>query len=176
MRKLIAVAAVLLTAGAASAGEWHSGVTNVCSDCHTAHYSMQHKWDGTAMGAAGVVAQSGNWLGASGPNEFLLKAPVNELCLACHNGTTFAPDVLGADTTGATYTQGRSAGALNDVTVGAPYETYKGHTLGSTTPPPGYPAGATFYDATQGLECISCHAQHGSSTAYRNLAPSRSRA
>ena len=27
------------------AGEWHAGGTNVCTDCHTMHFSMQHNWE-----------------------------------------------------------------------------------------------------------------------------------
>jgi Doubled CXXCH motif (Paired_CXXCH_1) len=81
--------------------------------------------------------------------------------------------VLGTNTN-ASPTQGRSAGAVNDPALGAPYEHWKGHTLGSTAVPPGFDptrigAPATWYDPTGGLECISCHSQHGQPTAYRNL-------
>jgi Doubled CXXCH motif (Paired_CXXCH_1) len=165
------------------AGEWHAGATNVCTDCHTMHFSMQHNWDGTTpvptvptnVTTAGT---SGNWLGASGPNMRLLKAPVNTLCLTCHDGQTFAPDVLAVNTnSGAGVTTGRGAGALNEPTSGAPYDTYKGHTLGNTSTPPGFnPVGAgvpatSVYVPANGLECTSCHLQHGSATVYRNLGP-----
>lgn len=138
------------------------------------HFSMQHNFDGTTPVPTDPV-QNGNWLGAAGPNEFLLKAPVNELCLSCHDGQTFAPDVL-EDNTNASPSQGREAGALNEVGAAAPYETYTGHTLGSTATPPGFDptrvgASATWYDPADGLECVSCHAQHGPTTAYRNLGP-----
>ena len=78
--------------------------------------------------------------------------------------------------TNASPSQGREAGALNDAALGAPYETWKGHTLDSTDTPPGFDptligASATWYDPAGGLECISCHAQHGPTTAYRNLGP-----
>lgn len=168
---LVASAAVASTA---YAGEWHSGTTNLCSDCHTMHFSMAHNWDGTTP-VANTPQANGNWLGATGPNQFLLKLPANELCASCHNGQTFAPDVVGANFNAAP-TGGRSAGAVNTVALGAPYEIYKGHTLDSTATPPGFNpaavgAGATWYDPAGGLECISCHAQHGPTTAYRNLGP-----
>jgi hypothetical protein len=162
------VALVAVIALPALAGEWHSGATNLCADCHTMHFSMQHGFDGAAVSATATA--NGNWLSATGPNAFLLKAPANQLCLSCHDGQSFAPDVLGTNAN-ASPTQGRAAGALNETGLGAPYDPYKGHTLGATTPPPGYSSSATFYDATAGLECISCHAQHGSATAYRNLGP-----
>ncbi len=168
-----AVAVVALWAGVAAAGEWHSGNNNYCVDCHTMHFSMQHGFDGGAVGT--TPAPSGNWLSASGPNNFLLKAPANQLCTSCHDGQSFAPDVVAANAN-ASPTQGRSAGALNDPAVGAPYDAWKGHTLGTTATPPGFNpavvgAPATWYDPAGGLECISCHAQHGPTTAYRNLGP-----
>ncbi len=168
----LALALLLVTGG--TAGEWHSGTTNLCSDCHTMHFSQSHNWDGTTP-VPTTPAPNGNWLGAAGPNNFLLKAPVNSLCQSCHDGQTFAPDVLGTNVN-ASPSQGRSAGALNDSVLGAPYEAWKGHTLDSTATPPGFNpvvigASATWYDPAGGLECISCHAQHGPTTAYRNLGP-----
>lgn len=171
--------AILLVAIVAAvpvfAGEWHAGGTNVCTDCHTMHFSMQHDWAGSSPVSTTVQA-NGNWLSTNGPNEFLLKAPANQLCLGCHDGQTFAPDVLGVNAN-ASPTQGRRAGALNDSSQGTPYETYKGHTLGSTATPPGFnPTAAgvpasSVYDPSGTLECISCHLQHGSATVYRNLGP-----
>lgn len=173
MKKLMLAAAVTFAASA-YAGEWHAGETNLCTDCHTMHFSQQHNWDGSTP-VATTPQPDGNWLGATGPNHFLLKLPVNELCKSCHDGQAFAPDVVGLNFN-ASPTQGRSAGALNEVATGAPYDTFKGHTLDSTTAPPGYNpavvgASATRYDPTGGLECISCHLQHGSATVYRNLGP-----
>ncbi len=156
----------------AVAGEYHRNANLFCADCHTMHFSMQHGFDGGSV-SIGTAAIGGNWLGSTGPNEKLLKAPPNDLCLSCHDGQTFAPDVLGTNTN-ASPTQGRSAGALNEASLGAPYDTWKGHTLGSTTTPPGFDpsvlGGSGGYDPTEGLECISCHMQHGTD-GYRNLRP-----
>src|SRR5512138_3734046 len=169
MKRLVLMVAIAAAfAFPVMAGEWHSGGNNLCTDCHTMHFSMQHNWDGTTP-VPTTGAANGNWLGATGPNAFLLKAPANQLCLSCHDGQTFAPDVLGTNTNAAP-TAGRSAGAVNTAALGAPYDTYKGHTLGAANALPGYnPAAvgapATWYDATGGIECISCHAQHGPVTA-----------
>ena len=170
---LAAFAVVALWAGLAAAGEYHSGQTLLCMDCHTMHYSMQHGFAGGAVGSTPVPG--GDWLSATGPNQFLLKAPANELCKACHDGRTFAPDVVNANTNPSP-TQGRQAGALNDSGGAAPYEMWKGHTLDSTLTPPGFNPAAigapdTWYNAANGLECTSCHAQHGPATSYRNLGP-----
>jgi hypothetical protein len=180
-RKLFLCLAILAAlAFPALAGEYHSGANLVCADCHTAHFSMQHNWDGSTPvpvvpNGTGPDATM-NWLSATGPNAYLLKAPANQLCLMCHDNQTFAPDVYALNTNAASYPQGRAAGGINDPAAGAPYDTWKGHTLGSTATPPGWnPAslGATlpptWYDPTGGLECISCHAQHGPATAFRNL-------
>jgi len=172
MKKLMLAAAVTFAASA-YAGEWHTGTTNLCTDCHTMHFSMQHGFAGGAVGT--TPAPNGDWMGATGPNNFLLKLPANELCKTCHDGQTFAPDVVTANFN-ATPTQGRSAGALNEAASATPYESWKGHTLGSTTVPPGFaPArvglSTTWYDPAGGLECINCHTQHGMAGAYRNLGP-----
>ena len=168
-------AALALVAFPVVAGEWHSSdsLTNLCTDCHTMHFSQQHAWD-SATAISTTPAPDGNWLSASGPNEFLLKAPANELCLACHNGQGFAPDVLGVNTNGSSDIQGRSAGGLNEIAMAAPYDEWKGHTLGSTAMPPGNNPtimGYTYSVGTHGLECTNCHTQHGRGSAYRNLGP-----
>jgi len=170
---LAAVAGLALWAGAAEAGLYHSGGTLVCMDCHTMHYSQAHDYQGNPMAPGGAPKPGGGWLGTGGPFNYLLRASANTLCLSCHDGQGFAPDVFAANSNVAP-SQGREAGALNDPVVGAPYETWKGHTLESTDQPPGWdPASVglspTWYDYAGGLECISCHAQHGPATAYRNL-------
>ena len=173
-RKLFAALAILAAAALpAFAGEYHSGANLECYDCHTPHHSMQHNWDGTNP-VPTTPAPNGNWLGAGGPTNYLLKLPANQLCLACHDGQTFAPDVL-ADNSNASPSQGRNAGALNE--LGNPingYLDWMGHSLGSTVTPPGFNPAAvgappTWYNAANGLECINCHAQHGPAASYRNL-------
>jgi predicted CXXCH cytochrome family protein len=169
-------AAALLWAGAASAGEYHSGGTLFCADCHTMHASMQHGFAG-GTSISGTPVAGGDWLSNNGgtPINFLLKASGNQLCLSCHDGQTFAPDVVGGNAN-ASPSQGRSAGALNEAGLGGGYDTWKGHTLDSTATPPGYDpaavgATANWYNPANGLECTSCHAQHGPATSYRNLGP-----
>src|SRR5262245_39840383 len=118
-RTVITMVAILAAVSfPALAGEWHAGTTNVCTDCHTMHFSMQHNWDGTTP-VSTTPAANGNWLGANGPNMRLLKAPANELCKGCHDGQSFAPDVFEANVNPSP-TQGRSAGAINDVSSAAP--------------------------------------------------------
>ena len=172
-------ALVLILASGGTAGQYHVGGldTLICYDCHTIHFSQQHKWDSGDPLTANTPQLDGNWLGTTGPNEFLLKAPANQLCLSCHNGTDYAPDVFGANANPTTPANGREAGALNDQALGTPYETWKGHTLGSTAVPPGYAPGLLSYPdwytgtTGDGLECTHCHLQHGDAAKYRNLGP-----
>ena len=132
-RILIAVVAlVAIIALPALAGEWHSGNSNVCTDCHTMHFSQSHNWD--ASPTSTTPKPNGNWLGASGPNNFLLKAPANALCKGCHDSQTFAPDVFQANSNGSP-ANGRSAGA---VTSEGDLIYKGGHPLDSTMPPPGW--------------------------------------
>ena len=140
-----------------STGEYHTGGTLMCYDCHTMHFSMQHGFAGGTINVSGQFQSGGDWLGSTGPNQFLLKLPDTGLCLSCHDGQNFAPDVLGANTNGYV----RQAGALNVVGGAAPYEDWKGHTLGMRATPPGGGSDIT-------LTCGQCHASHGSSS-YRNL-------
>ncbi len=164
MKKLITlgIAALALLAVTAFAGDYHTGATLNCSECHNMHYSQGHGYnpDGT-----------GNYTGLStGPHEFLLRADVNTLCLNCHDNQTFAPDVL-ATNGGTPMANGRLAGALNSpATAVQGYFAADGHTLGSTDVAPG----GTFRDST-GLECTDCHSPHGRTAGtpkqniYRNL-------
>jgi hypothetical protein len=167
---VFAAVMVIATAADSRAGEYHTGGTLLCYDCHTMHYSMQHGFAGGSVGT--TQSLNGDWLASGGPYNFLLKDAANKLCLGCHDGKSFAPDVMalnGGMTTGV-----RQAGALNEAASGAPYDAYKGHTLDSHDQPPGFDpakvgAPATWYDPAKGLECVSCHAQHGPAGAYRNL-------
>ncbi|MEK7774425.1 MAG: hypothetical protein AAB305_00890 [Candidatus Zixiibacteriota bacterium] len=150
----VAVALVALCVFSAMAGDYHSGATLNCAECHVMHYSQSHDY-----GTSG--APSTNPL-AGGPNHYLLRQEVTNLCLSCHDNQTFAPDVLGA--TGNAPTNGRLAGALNKIGGIDGYSEVSGHTLGSIATAPG----GTFANAN-GLTCIDCHRQHGSSFNYRNV-------
>lgn len=171
MKKLLTLSAIALmvvfAAGLAIAGDYHSGTTNTCSDCHTMHFSRTHDMSGGAG--------SDTWqLGTTGPNGFLLKNEPNAMCLECHDGQTDAPDVLGAHANG----YDRSAGALNAVGGVDGYDEWTGHTLYASAAAPG----GTWTPGTHGLSCIDCHAQHGNvssgsldaagnavTSAYRNV-------
>jgi len=138
----------------ALAGDFHRNATLVCSDCHTMHFSQQH---GYAADGTGFFTP----VGGAGPHHYLLRNEVNDLCLTCHNGSSFAPDVLGANTNAYV----REAGALNRPTSGEGLAA-TGHTLDATDPAPGSnPA----WSSTTGLECTNCHFPHGGAN-YRNLA------
>jgi hypothetical protein len=147
----------------ASAGDYHSGTTLVCSDCHVAHYSVSHEQN--EGGHAPLP------LDPAGPFPRLLRNQTNLLCLTCHNNKPWAPDVFGANggTAGL-----RLAGGLNSA-VGAPiandvnYADIDGHTLWSTAVAPG----GTWSNAA-GLGCTDCHSAHGAPTQYRNLRTSTS--
>ncbi|MHB9035814.1 MAG: cytochrome c3 family protein [Armatimonadota bacterium] len=138
----IAVCALAISAGTVMAGDYHSGATLQCAECHTMHYSISHTF-GDGHSGDTTLTQAG------GPYVGLLKADVNSLCMQCHDDQAFAPDVSGANTG----THVREAGGLS--TGAAPYEDWKGHTLGYSGAIPG---GGTM---AAPLECTSCHAQHG---------------
>lgn len=144
-----------LVAGTAFAGDYHVLQKLICSDCHTMHYSQSH---GTNPNGTGIFTP----LGGAGPYEFLLRNDINDLCLSCHDGQAFAPDVFESHSNGYL----RQAGALNEVGGNGLYPPTTGHTLGSTAQAPGSnPA----WSNPTGLECADCHNPHGSTTGYRNL-------
>lgn len=162
MKRLIVLLPVLLLAGMAStamAGDFHNGLTLICSDCHVAHYSQSH---GYTVGGSVFPP-----LGPGGPWNNLLRDEEVKLCLACHNGQSWAPDVFGDNVTGTT----RLAGGLNvapghGLTNDTGFDPIDGHTLYSTDLPPG--SGGTYVPGPEGLICTDCHAQHGGNS-YRNL-------
>ncbi|HQP92970.1 MAG TPA: hypothetical protein PK570_03310, partial [Thermoanaerobaculia bacterium] len=130
-RLLVLTTALALVALPVVAAEWHTADNNVCTDCHTMHYSMQHGFAGGSV-TFGSQTVDGNWLGGpnEGPNHYLLKQPANDLCIACHDGQPFAPDVVGMNSNPSP-ANGRSAGALNEVGGVDGYAEWMGHTLGS---------------------------------------------
>jgi len=157
---ILALAIVAFASGPVIAGDYHQGATLICSDCHTMHSSQQHGYNANGTGIFTPI-------GGTGPYHYLLRNHINDLCLSCHDGQTFAPDVLEANT-GTTV---RQAGALNrDGT--APYYNSTGHTLDSTDTPPG---GTWTPDPVDGLLCTDCHYPHGGRSGqnpYRNLSQS----
>ena len=160
---LCVIAVAILVPMAAMAGDYHRSATLVCSDCHTMHFSQQHGYMGadSLLGVGSSFPGGFTPLGGAGPHKYLLRNEVNELCLTCHDGQTFAPDVLGANTNGYV----RMAGALNSLVDGLVVQQ-TGHTLGTEDPAPG---SNPEWAAAEGLECANCHFPHGSAS-YRNLA------
>lgn len=154
---------VLALAPAALAGDYHIGATLVCADCHTSHDSQQHALSPGAFTTA---------LGAGGPQANLLRDDENRVCLACHDGTTFAPDVFGANGGAPAVRQagslnvapGNAGGLVND----AGFTETGGHTLYSTAMPPHGATVPAYAPSAIGLRCIDCHSPHGSAN-YRNL-------
>lgn len=152
---LLALVAMVLAAPVALAGDFHRGVSLVCSDCHVMHYSQSHGYNADGGGIYNPV-------GTAGPYPRLLRNDVNDLCLGCHDGASFAPDVLEGHGNGYV----RSAGALNR-SGAAPYSHATGHTLDSMDPAPG----GSGVPPTEGLACTNCHGAHSSTSynSFRNL-------
>lgn len=148
---------------------YHNGATLLCSDCHTVHFSESHGFSGGAVSTTAVP--DGDWLTASGPNNYLLKASSStRLCLSCHDGQTFAPDVVESDTYGVAQ---RPAGFFGQPDV----PNFKGHNLASASL--GTPGDSNLCNrchflhgggtmATAQVQCIDCHNPHGNAS-YRNL-------
>lgn len=164
MKRLIPVMVLLGIGGlcaVASAANYHTGLTLICSDCHVAHGSQTHS-NGDSRGAPFDNVS----IGTEKPYDYLLRNDPNELCLTCHDNNASAPDVLG-ENHGKYASELRQAGGLNEAGLSDPgYDVGNGHTLGSTDAIPGNSGGVVL---EHGLECISCHAQHGSATQFRNL-------
>jgi hypothetical protein len=137
---------------------YHTGTTLICSDCHVMHASMQHNLSG-GTGEEGVVP-SFPW--STTPTAYLLKKTSSlELCLACHDGKSGIPDVVGEDANGG---DERAAGRFDQPEVVSP----RGHNLG---PDPGYLCLRCHFGADPPeakVTCIDCHNPHGN-PSYRNL-------
>ncbi len=75
---------VALMGSPATAGDFHTGASLRCADCHVMHFSQSHGFmpDGSGFSIS---------LGSSGPYGYLLRNEVNDLCLSCHDGSAFAP-------------------------------------------------------------------------------------
>lgn len=138
-----------------AAPRYHNGDQVICADCHIMHASQAHPYVENAPRPGELTP----WPDAANP--WLLKAadPL-DLCLSCHDGMTFAPDVVDADANGLVR---RSAGffTLPDV------ENPRGHDLGRHLPELcsrcHFSSGADMK-----VTCIDCHNPHGNGVA-RNL-------
>jgi hypothetical protein len=149
--------AVVAMTSVSFAGDYHSGSSLICSDCHVMHYSQSHGYNANG---SGIFTP----LGAGGPFHYLLRDDINDLCLACHDNQTWAPDVFEGHGNGYV----RSGGALNELGGNGLYPEATGHTLNSTAVAPG-----GTWSNPDGLNCTNCHSPHGANpagvSAYRNL-------
>ncbi|MHC5209178.1 MAG: cytochrome c3 family protein [Planctomycetota bacterium] len=155
---------VLALAPRPRAGDYHEGATLNCSECHVVHVA--------SLEGEGFVPLTWDTDPKSGASS-LLKKDINELCLSCHDDTPRATDVLGLNG-GNTPHAIRQAGSLGLLGVVGSEAT--GHTLGSRAIAPGSDppwSAETENGPGQGLNCINCHAQHGSrglsTLTYLNL-------
>ncbi len=155
MKKVLwmVTAIVAMMAMGAFAGDYHTGGTIICSDCHIMHASQAHGYEADGTGDFAAFDATAH--------EFLLRNSVNDLCLTCHDGSSSIIDVLHTNSG----SEVRAAGSLNMTGFG---EAATGHTLGDITAAPG----GTWANAA-GLNCTDCHQQHGYSPSggnpYRNL-------
>jgi hypothetical protein len=157
---------VLLLGIPALAGDYHTGASLFCSQCHVMHGSQAHNYSPSGATSGAAVG-----IGGSGPYTYLLRNDINALCLSCHDGVTSIPDVFEANAASAA-TPVRQAGALNeDGTASTVYYEVTGHTLGLAATAPG---GTWASDPNLGLTCTDCHQQHGyggygGPNPYRNV-------
>lgn len=133
---------------------YHNEATLICSDCHVMHASAGHDYEGASNAYTGTE------------NAKLLKASDStDLCLACHDGMSGVPDVVGPDVNGLTE---RSAGFFQNPNVSNP----NGHTLGTGLVVGDYELCMRCHFrgsyVTAKITCVDCHNPHGNKNA-RNL-------
>ena len=131
--KRILCLALLFAALPAFAGDWHTGGSLLCQDCHLQHSS-----------AEGLPLPGGPY------SVLLLKNSVNELCLSCHNGSDpAAPDIQSPVQMYQSTASGESAAGWFGL-LGT--DNHTGHNIGVPTVTPLATAGALV-----DLNCGSCH-------------------
>jgi len=141
---LFALSAVIALSVNSFAGAYHMGTSLSCYQCHTMHYSQQHLY--------GYPYNNDIYLAQGGPFNQLLRGPVNELCLSCHNGASTIDVYQDQEVPDYTNRQGGFLNMVGDSSV------YTGHTLNSTDQAPGSnPA----WSNVDGLNCANCHSPHG---------------
>jgi predicted CXXCH cytochrome family protein len=168
MRKLTLILAVLALSALPMMAQsnYHYNENMNCSDCHSMHASAHNNLtDGSAITdpntTPGTVINPYYPTPNPGPGHHaLLKAA--DVCATCHDGKTWAPDVIGDNVN----TYARSAGGTREGTTGG------GHKIGSTLGAPGYDGTnvGNYFPAGTTLECASCHSPHGGA-GFRNLVP-----
>ena len=168
MRKLAVLTALLALAAipALAQSNYHYNENMNCSDCHSMHASSHNNLtDGLAITdpntTPGTVINAYYPAPNPGPGHHaLLKG--EDVCASCHDGQTWAPDVIEANING----YARSAGGIRTGAAGG------GHKIGSTIRPPGYNGAGVgnYFAAGSELECASCHSPHGGA-GFRNLVP-----
>src|SRR5689334_16924792 len=100
---LLSAAIVIVAMPMLAADAYHAGQYANCSDCHTMHASVHNNQGATQVDAPSSPVTGGGtgvniWLPVQGAAEhYLLKGTEESVCISCHDGKSFAPDVVGAN-------------------------------------------------------------------------------
>jgi hypothetical protein len=126
------------------AGEWHTGSSLVCAECHILHYA------------------DGGGVEPGGPFTYLLShSTTNGLCSSCHDGSDpTAPDVFSVVTM---YEGGGDEYSAAGYFSGTDSDSDSAHNLGVMDLVP-----LRSPSTNIALSCASCHDVHGNGN-YRNL-------
>lgn len=150
LRQAVAIAGLLLLFAvrpAIAQDNWHDPQPHdECAMCHAEHFSQSHSWSGA--GPVGTTPQpDGDWIG-SGPNAHILRAPADEMCTSCHNGSV--PTVPATSNARAAATSAQpSVRSFNSISEW----TRSAH---ASAPP-----SAARGDDWRSGRCVNCHDPHG---------------